>query len=198
MALPSGPTAGSYRLTYYVDQNGTCTTGSDTVSVSSGWTDGSKAKALANLGGGPRPTPKFEKGVPIYFHDYFGAGKHAMVVSMKSGEFKAAPGTFREEKNLTGDESRVAEVKDIAFPAFPDVVDDLPPATIITSVSKKDGKLVVRGSTIDNSTGGVQTLDQYIKNSYPDSTKEKGILQSRGFVVAAESSEIIASSVMAS
>ncbi len=39
---------------------------------------------------------------------------------------------------------------------------------------------------IDNSTGGVQTLDQYIKNSYPDSTKEKGILQSRGFAVAAE------------
>jgi hypothetical protein len=116
------------------------------------WTDTSKARALANLGGGPRPTPKTEKGVPIYFHDWFGPGRHAMVVSVKSGEFKAAPGTFREEKNLTGDESRVAEVKDVAFPQFPQVVDDLPPATVVTGVTKKDGKLVVRGSTIDNGT----------------------------------------------
>ena len=116
------------------------------------WTDGSKAKALANLGGGPRPTPKSEKGVPIYFHDWFGGGRHAMVVSVKSGEFKADPKAFRDEPTLTGNASRVAEVKDVAFPAFPEVVDDLPPATIITSVSKKDGRLVVRGSTTDNGT----------------------------------------------
>jgi hypothetical protein len=116
------------------------------------WTDGSKAKAVSNLGGGPRPTPKTEKGVPIYFHDWFGAGRTAMVVSVKSGEFKADPKAFRAEPNLTGDESRVAEVKDVAFPAFPDVVDDLPPATVITHVAKKDGKLVVRGSTTDNGT----------------------------------------------
>jgi hypothetical protein len=116
------------------------------------WTDNSKQKALANLGGGPRPTPKTEKGVPIYFHDWFGEGKHAMVVSVKSGEYKANPTGFREEKNLTGDESRAAEVKDVKFPAFPDVLDDLPPASVITSVTKKDGKLVVRGCTIDNST----------------------------------------------
>jgi hypothetical protein len=114
------------------------------------WADTSKARALANLGGGPRPTPKTEKGVPIYFHDYFGPGRVAQVVSIKSGEFKAQPDTFREEKNLTGDQSRVADVKDVAFPAFPQLVDDLPPATVVTSVSKKDGKLVVRGNTIDN------------------------------------------------
>ncbi len=116
------------------------------------WTDGSKAKALANLGGGPRPTPKSAKGVPIYLHDFFGPGRVAMVVSIKSGEFKEQPNTYREEKNLTGDQSRVAEVKDVAFPAFPKLIDDLPPATIITSISKKDGKLFVRGSTIDNGT----------------------------------------------
>jgi hypothetical protein len=116
------------------------------------WADTSKARAIANLGGGPRPTPKTEKGVPIYFHDWFGQGKTAMVVSIKSGEFKANPAGFREEKNLTGDESRVMEVKDVAFPAFPEIVDDLPPATIITHVTKKDGKLIVRGSTTDNGT----------------------------------------------
>jgi hypothetical protein len=116
------------------------------------WTDGSRQKAVANLGGGPRPTPKTEKGVPIYFHDWFGPGRHAMVVSVKSGEFKANPAGFREEKPLTGDESRVMEVKAIAFPVMPELTDDLPPATVITHVAKKDGKLVVRGSTTDNGT----------------------------------------------
>jgi hypothetical protein len=114
------------------------------------WNDTSKARALANLGGGPRPTPKTEKGVPIYFHDWFGMGRTAMVVSVKSGEFKANATGFREEPNLTGNESRVMEVKDMAFPTFPELVDDLPPATIITNVTKKDGKLFVRGGTTDN------------------------------------------------
>src|SRR5205823_4067206 len=41
------------------------------------WADTSRAKALANLGGGPRPQPKTEKGVPIYFHDWYGPGRHA-------------------------------------------------------------------------------------------------------------------------
>jgi hypothetical protein len=116
------------------------------------WADTSKQRAIANLGGGPRPTPKTEKGVPIYFHDYFGPGRVAMVVSTKSGEFKANAGTFREEKDLTGNESRVAEVKDVAFPAFPQLTDDLPPTTVIMSANKKDGKLIVRGSTADNGT----------------------------------------------
>jgi hypothetical protein len=114
------------------------------------WADGSRGKAIANLGGGPRPTPKTEKGVNIYFHDWFGEGRHAQVVSTKSGEYKAAPDTFRSEKPLTGDESRAAEVKDISFPKFPAPADDLPPATVITRVLKKDDKLLVRGGTTDN------------------------------------------------
>jgi len=39
-----------------------------------------------------------------------------------------------------------AETKDIAFPELLSPVDDLPPATIITSVSKG----IVRGTTCDN------------------------------------------------
>jgi hypothetical protein len=39
-----------------------------------------------------------------------------------------------------------AEAKDIAFPELLSPVDDLPPATVITSVSKG----VVRGTTADN------------------------------------------------
>jgi hypothetical protein len=88
--------------------------------------------------------------VNIYFHDWFGEGRHAQVVSTKSGEYKAAPDTFRSEKPLTGDESRAAEVKDISFPKFPAPADDLPPATVITRVLKKDDKLLVRGGTTDN------------------------------------------------
>ncbi len=73
-----------------------------------------------------------------------------MVVSVKSGEFKADPTAFRTEPNLTGNESRVAEVKDVPFPPMPLAVDDLPPTTVITSVVKKDDKLVVSGFTADN------------------------------------------------
>ncbi len=116
------------------------------------WNDNSKEKSLANLGGGPRPTPKFEKGVPIYFHDWFGTGRTARGGGVKSGEFKADPSGFRRESPLTGDESRVAEVKDIAFPKFPEPVDDVPPATVITHIIHKDGKLIVRGTCIDNGT----------------------------------------------
>src|SRR3954470_11889398 len=80
------------------------------------WADTNKQRALANLGGGPRPTPKTEKGVPIFVHDWFGTGKHARVVSTRSKEFKNDGLVYHAEKYLTGDESRAAEVKDIAFP----------------------------------------------------------------------------------
>ena len=114
------------------------------------WTDGSRAKALANLGGGPRPNPKTERGVPIYFHDWFGAGRTALVVSSRSPEFKADPAKFRAEPPLTGDESRVAEVKDVPFPEPPARVDDLPPATVITRVIRGKGSVTVMGSSSDN------------------------------------------------
>ena len=116
------------------------------------WNDNSRQKAIANLGGGPRPQPKTEKGVPIYLHDWFGTGRTAMVVSVKSGEFKSSPDKFRAESPLTGDESRVAEVKAVSFPQLLDPVDDLPPATVITSVVRAGGKVTVRGTCIDNGT----------------------------------------------
>jgi hypothetical protein len=117
------------------------------------WKDSSKAKALVNLGGGPRPTPKTAQGVPVYLHDWFGPGRHAEVVSTRSPEFKSDPSRFRPEPPLTGDESRVAEVKGIAFPKVLDPIDDLPPTTVITQVSRSAaGEVVVRGTTADNGT----------------------------------------------
>ncbi|HUR53702.1 MAG TPA: hypothetical protein VMZ71_06205, partial [Gemmataceae bacterium] len=116
------------------------------------WGDNSKAKAIVNLGGGPRPTPKSEKGVPVYLHDWFGPGRHAHVASVKAGEYKADPKAFRIETPLTGNESRVAEVSNISFPQPLSIVDDLPPTSVITHVVRNGAKVTVRGSTADNGT----------------------------------------------
>ena len=117
------------------------------------WSAASKQQAIVNLGGGPRPQPKTEKGVPIYVHNWFGEGRTAMVVSTRSPEYKADTGKYRDVASLTGDESRAAEVKDVPFPELLHPVDDLPPATIITSIRKQsDGKLLVKGSCSDNGT----------------------------------------------
>jgi hypothetical protein len=118
--------------------------------VVNNWNDNSKSKAIVNLGGGPRPQPKTDKGVPIYFHDYYGPGRHAMVVSTRSPEYKADPDSFKKEPPLTGNESAVKEVSSLDFPKLLDPVDDLPPATVITHVTRKDGKLLVRGTCSDN------------------------------------------------
>jgi len=120
------------------------------------WSDSSRQKALVNLGGGPRPQPKTEKGVPVYLHDWFGPGRHAMVVSTRSNEYKADPERFHADSPLTGDESRVAEVRNVDFPQLLDPVDDLPPTTVITHVSRLGEpnaarrRVIVHGSTADN------------------------------------------------
>lgn len=114
------------------------------------WNDGSKARAIVNLGGGPRPTPKFETGVPIYLHDWYGQGKHAQVASVKSPEYKADPTKYKQDFPLTGNESRVMPVSDVKFPKLLDPIDDLPPVTIVTHVVSVEGKLLVRGTTADN------------------------------------------------
>jgi hypothetical protein len=116
------------------------------------WSDRSRQKAIANLGGGPRPQPKTDKGVPIYIHDWFGPGRTALVVSSRSPEFKASPEKFHADAPLTGDESRVAEVAESSFPQLLDPVDDLPPATVITSVVRTKDRVIVRGTCIDNGT----------------------------------------------
>ncbi|MBC8116469.1 MAG: hypothetical protein H7062_18925, partial [Candidatus Saccharimonas sp.] len=114
------------------------------------WKDNSKQKAIINLGGGPRPQPKTEQGVPIYLHDWFGPGRHAQVVSTRSPEYKSHPDAYRAEPPLTGDESRVTEVSNIDFlqPLTP--IDDLPPATVITHMTPRNGKLFVQGTCSDN------------------------------------------------
>jgi len=95
--------------------------------------------------------------LPIYLHDYYGTGRHAKAVWIHSKLFTEDGLKYREEKRLTGSHfdmaTVVAEVKDAEFPKLLDPVDDLPPTTVITQVSKlADGKMAVRGSTADNGT----------------------------------------------
>jgi G8 domain len=107
---------------------------------------------LVNLGGGPRPTPKTPTGVPYYLHDYFGPGRTAKVVSTRAKDLMNDGHKYERRPPLTGDESAVAEVKGIEFPKLLDPVDDLPPATVILSVQRKNGRLIVRGVTHDDGT----------------------------------------------
>jgi hypothetical protein len=120
------------------------------------WT-GTKHRALVNLGGGPRPTPKTEKGVPIYIHDWFGLGRDVKIVSTKTHELKEDGLDYKDVPLLTGDESRAAEVHDVEFPKLLDPVDDQPPATVVTQIGHaKDGKVLVRGVASDD--GGIKAV----------------------------------------
>jgi hypothetical protein len=105
---------------------------------------------LINRGGGPRVKP-MTNGVPIFLHDYFGKGRHAKVVSTAAEDLMKDGSQYREQATLTGDESRVAEVPKVTWPKLLDPVDDVPPATIITSVSTSRDKLVITGVSHDNS-----------------------------------------------
>jgi hypothetical protein len=115
------------------------------------WT-GSKDRALVNLGGGPRPQPKTEVGVPIYLHDWFGAGRDALIASTRSLEYRRERGRYRAEPELTGDESRVAEVSSTPFPELLEPVDDLPPSTVITHIRQDGETIVAKGTCSDNGT----------------------------------------------
>lgn len=108
-------------------------------------------RALVNLGGGPRPQPKTPTSVPIYLHDYYGSGKSARVVSMKSGEVRGPDGkAYKSDAPLTGDESRVLEVATGAFPQLLDPIDDQPPATVITGIFKVETGWRIAGVAADN------------------------------------------------
>src|SRR5262249_44098857 len=51
---------------------------------------------------------------------------------------------------LTGDESVVAQAKDLAWPQLLQPANDLPPATVILSVRRQQDQLAVKGLSHDN------------------------------------------------
>jgi hypothetical protein len=103
-----------------------------------------------NRGGTARVDPIVDKGVPYYIHDHFGPGRHAKIISTKAADLLRDGNEYRKQSPLTGDESVVAEVMDVAWPKLLDQVDDLPPATIILSVRRQGDKLLVKGVSHDN------------------------------------------------
>lgn len=107
-------------------------------------------RALVDLGGGPRPEPTTPTSVPVILHDWYGPGRHARVVSGKSGEAKSDAVTYHVEIPLTGEESRVREVRDVAFPQLLDPVDDQPPSTVITHVERTTSGWLIRGVAADD------------------------------------------------
>jgi hypothetical protein len=89
--------------------------------------------------------------VPYVFHDWFGPGRHAKLLTAGMVG-KAGDGLAYAEgaAPFAGKAMRVAEAKDLAFPEFLRPVDDLPPVTIVTSLRREGGRLRVRGTTADN------------------------------------------------
>lgn len=116
------------------------------------WTAEGSRGSLFNRGGQTRGDQFVEGGVPYYFHDYYGPGRHARIVTTSAKPLLADGHSYREEPPLTGDESVVTEVTNVAWPKLLDMVDDLPPATIVTSTRRVGDKLTVAGVTHDNGT----------------------------------------------
>jgi hypothetical protein len=112
---------------------------------------GGEGRALANEYGGQFRHPPPARGVPYYFHDYFGPNRHAKVISVQASDLLADGNAYRAYPLLTGEETRAAEVHDIPFPQLLNPVDDRPPTTVITHVSQHaPGKTLVRGTSSDN------------------------------------------------
>src|SRR4051812_3503690 len=108
----------------------------------------SRGANVVDLGGGPR-NKHLEYPVAYYFHDYFGPGRLTKVLSarfpeaMKDGEYKSVDG-------FTGRDVKAADVGPSVFPTLLEPIDDLPPATIVTSVVRDGDELRVRGVSEDN------------------------------------------------
>jgi hypothetical protein len=94
--------------------------------------------------------PPVTKGVPIYIHDYYGEGRHAKVVAATAKDLMEDGEKYVSQPPLTGNEARVAEVSEAAWPKLLDPVDDLPPATIVTSVRREGTRLTITGVSHDN------------------------------------------------
>src|SRR5262249_7975127 len=91
-------------------------------------------------------------GVPIYFHDYFGPGKTAKVLSVGARDVLESPERYRDESRLTGKSTRVAQLRGVAVANLLEPIGDLPPTTVVTHVRKAGDRLVVHGTTADNGT----------------------------------------------
>ncbi|MFN0079930.1 MAG: G8 domain-containing protein [Prosthecobacter sp.] len=105
----------------------------------------SRGGSVVDLGGGPR-SETLEHPVSYYFHDTSGTTR---VVSMQFPD-AMKDADYRSVDGFTGSAVRAAKVKPIAFPQLLAPVDDLPPATLITSIRHDGKRSIIRGVSHDN------------------------------------------------
>jgi hypothetical protein len=103
---------------------------------------------MIDFGGGPR-TNKVEPAASYYFYD---TPKPGVTMRVASGRFSgvAKDAAYRSIDRLTGGDARAIEVSRIPFPELLAPVDDLPPATLITSIRSEGTRRIVRGVSHDN------------------------------------------------
>jgi hypothetical protein len=116
-------------------------------------------RALVNRGGGTRTPPVTATSVPVYLHDYLGPNRIAKIVSTAAGDVAGNISQYEAHAPLTGDESRMTEVKGVTFPKLLDPADDLPPVTVITGTQIQNGKLIVTGISHDNGDVSAVTVN---------------------------------------
>ncbi|MBI4601706.1 MAG: G8 domain-containing protein [Planctomycetes bacterium] len=109
---------------------------------------GSRSANVVDLGGGPR-NGKLQNGVVYYFHDLPAKGQITKVVSVKFGELMK-DGEYGPVVGFTGKDVRAATVSGVELPRLLEPVDDLPPATVITSVRRSETGLIVGGISHDD------------------------------------------------
>jgi len=116
-----------------------------------------KRRAIFDKGGGAQAKPFVKDGVPYYIHDHYGPGRDAKIVLTSATDLTSDGAKYEKSAPLTGHESVMAEVADVPWPELLQPVDDVPPATIITSVRKDGNDVVVRGTSHDN--GEITKID---------------------------------------
>ncbi len=104
---------------------------------------------LFNRGVGPRVAP-ITKGVPVYVHDHFGPGRDAKVVTTTAKDLMEDGNDYKHSPPFTGREARVAEVENVDWPELLNPIDDLPPATVMTTIREKGDLLEIEGLSHDN------------------------------------------------
>ncbi|CAN5466917.1 hypothetical protein BH11PLA2_BH11PLA2_20840 [soil metagenome] len=98
--------------------------------------------------GGPRSN-KLANPVSYYFHDFPDPGTVSIVASAKVIA-AANAANFRNIADWTGADARLAPANATVFPKLFAPVDDLPPATLITSIRVEGTKRIVSGVSHDN------------------------------------------------
>jgi hypothetical protein len=117
----------------------------------------SREGGVVDFGGGPR-TRKTEHPVRYFFHDTPTPGRVRSVATVQTPA-ALLNGDYRSINGWTGQEARAAEGPGFAFPQLLAPVDDLPPATLITSIEAAGTRQLVRGVSHDNGTVAAITVN---------------------------------------